>query len=159
VRLTLPGFSYGRRAGDHGSSREVRADAGGTQLTSKAGLRTAAALAAALLLAIAVAGCNRGAHDSPTPVSGPTTSTGAMQSAETASEGAPQLTDAAGESAQASQSGQASATAASSASVEASAGSPETPDPVASELDQIQQLIDDINNSLSSSDSSQQGGE
>ncbi|MFI5258296.1 MAG: hypothetical protein ACHQ01_01615 [Candidatus Limnocylindrales bacterium] len=34
-----------------------------------------------------------------------------------------------------------------------------TPDPVASELDQINQLINDIDNSVQSSDSSQQGGE
>lgn len=36
---------------------------------------------------------------------------------------------------------------------------PPTPDPVASELDQINQLINDINNSVQSSDPSQQGGE
>lgn len=36
---------------------------------------------------------------------------------------------------------------------------PATPDPVASELDQINQLINDIDNSVQSSDSSQQGGE
>jgi len=34
-----------------------------------------------------------------------------------------------------------------------------TPDPLASALDQLNQLINDINNSLSSSDPSQQGGE
>ena len=34
-----------------------------------------------------------------------------------------------------------------------------TPDPLASALDQLNQLINDINNSLSSSDASQQGGE
>ena len=45
-----------------------------------------------------------------------------------------------------------------SASPTAPAG-PATPDPVASELDQINQLIQDINNSVQSSDSSQQGGE
>lgn len=32
-------------------------------------------------------------------------------------------------------------------------------DPVASELDQINQLINDINNSIESSDTSSQGGE
>jgi predicted small lipoprotein YifL len=36
---------------------------------------------------------------------------------------------------------------------------PSTPDAVASELDQINQLIDDIGDSVQSSDSSQQGGE
>jgi hypothetical protein len=36
---------------------------------------------------------------------------------------------------------------------------PATPDPVASELDQINSLINDISNSISNSDSSQQGGE
>ena len=36
---------------------------------------------------------------------------------------------------------------------------PPTPDPVASELDLINELINDINNSVQSSDSSQQGGE
>jgi hypothetical protein len=36
---------------------------------------------------------------------------------------------------------------------------PPTPDPVASELDQINQLINDINNSVDSSDTSQQDGE
>jgi hypothetical protein len=159
VLLTLLDFGRGRCAGDHVSSREIHADVGGAQLKSKAGPRTAAALAAALLLAIAVAGCNRGATDSPSPTAGPTTAAGVGQSAEPSSEGTPQLTNVAGESAQAAQSGGPSATAVPSASVEASAAAPATPDPVASELDQIQQLIDDINNSLSSSDSSEQGGE
>jgi hypothetical protein len=36
---------------------------------------------------------------------------------------------------------------------------PPTPDAVASELDQINQLINDINNSVQNSDSSTQGGE
>jgi hypothetical protein len=128
-------------------SREVRANAGGIQLKSKAGLRTATAAAAALLIAVAVAGCNRGTSESPSPVSGPTSGSEAGLSAVPASATSPQLaTD--------------SVPAASAiASAPATAVAPATPDPVASELDQIQQLIEDINNSLSGSDSSQQGGE
>jgi hypothetical protein len=155
----MPDFGNGTWAGDHGSSREVRADAGGAQLTRKPGLRTATALAAALLLAIAVAGCNRGANERPSLVSGPVASTGAGPSAGPASEGAPQLTVAPGGSTEAAGSGDLSASPSSNAEATASAGAPASPDPVASELDQIQQLINDINDSLSSSDSSQQGGE
>jgi predicted small lipoprotein YifL len=83
--------------------------------------RKVAGVAAAVLLALALAGCGRhGATPAPTPGAGASTeATGGASSIDP--------------------------------------GGQPTMDPVASELDQINQLINDLNNSISSS--SDQGGE
>jgi hypothetical protein len=102
--------------------------------------RTVALAAWALLVGLAFAGCGRQA-----PTLAPT---------------AAQLTPspAAPPSGQIGPSPAASESPAATDSPSAPAGPP-TPDPVASELDQINQLINDINNSVNSSDTSQAGGE
>lgn len=108
--------------------------------------RTVAVMAGALLVGLAIAGCGpRAATEGPTTAqltAGPT---------------APQS----GESGPAPSASESPAAAESPAASESPGGlaGPPTPDPVASELDLINQLIDDINDSVQSSDSSQQGGE
>jgi len=102
--------------------------------------QTVAIMAGALLVGLATAGCGRhAATESPTAAQltpGPTAQqSGASGPAPSTSE-SPSATD----------------------SPSAPAGPP-TPDPVASELNQINQLINDINNSVNSSDTSQAGGE
>jgi predicted small lipoprotein YifL len=91
-------------------------------------------VAAALLVALALAGCGRrGAASTPTPAG---------------VEAGTQVGD-----------GPSGNVATSSIySAGSPAGKPTT-DPVASELDQINQLINDIDNSVNSSDSSSDGGE
>lgn len=108
--------------------------------------------AAAALVVVAIAGCNGGS--SQTPSSGPASTGSVALSSPT--EGLTQLTASAGDTASASDSGLVTGSPGATASGSAA---PATPDAVASELDAIQQLIDDINNSLSSSDQSEQGGE
>jgi hypothetical protein len=108
--------------------------------------------AAALLVGVAVAGCNRGSTPTPGAEPGSTDTATVAGPSPTLAPIAESAGDAA--SATASESG----TQSPGASIAGPGGSA-TPDPVASELDAIQQLIDDINNSLSSSDSSEQGGE
>ena len=108
--------------------------------------------AAVLLLVVAAGGCNRSTDRTATPAS-------------PAASAPPSATDPGG---QASAGGSADASVPevdtasappppASAAVVGTAAAPPTPDAVASELDQIQQLIDDINGSLTGSDS--QGGE
>ena len=109
--------------------------------------RTVAATAAVLLVGIALAGCGRQgpprAPASSQPSARPTASDTGTSLSDT---GSASPTDAAFE------------LPSTSSSPTVPAGPP-TPDAVASELDQINQLINDIDNSVSSSDSSQQGGE
>ena len=108
--------------------------------------RTVAATAAVLLVGIALAGCGRQGPSAPAsaqPSAGPTASDTGTSLSDT---GSASPTDAAFES------------PLTLSSPTVPAGQP-TPDAVASELDQINQLINDIDNSVSSSDSSQQGGE
>jgi len=95
--------------------------------------------AAALLLGAAVIACGPGPAPTASPSYSPsaTSSPASLGGVDTASP-LPSATDSA------------SAPASGSAA-------PATPDPVASELDQINQLINDLNKSIS--DSSQQGGE
>ena len=100
--------------------------------------RTAACLAGALLIGVAIAGCGR--HDSTIPPTVPPASF-AQSSGPSLSPSGPIDS---GASASPSDAGSAQST-------------PPTPDPVASELDQINQLINDINDSVQSSDSG--GGE
>ena len=106
--------------------------------------RTVAVVAGALLVGLAIAGCDRQAA-----TAGPT--------AATAGPTAPRS----GESGPAFSASESPAAAESPAASESPSGpaGPPTPDPVASELDLINELINDINNSVQSSDSSQQGGE
>jgi hypothetical protein len=109
--------------------------------------RVVALVAAALLAGLAVGGCGRHeatAQPTAAPVtSGPSFGQGGASGSVTPSGSAtPAVSQAPSQS----------------ASPSTPAG-PATPDPVASELDQINQLIQDINNSVQSSDSSQQGGE
>lgn len=105
--------------------------------------RTIACLAAALLVGSAVVGCGGHGATPQSTVPGPSYSTAESPSGSAESVGSGDLTGSAPDAS----SGAGSSTA------------PPTPDPVASELDQINQLINDINNSVGSSDSSQQGGE
>ena len=100
--------------------------------------RTVACLAGALLFGVALAGCGR--HDATIPPTLPS----ATSSASTDPGLSPSGPIDSG----------ASADPSDSASAQSSAP---TPDPVASELDQINQLINDINDSVQSSDSG--GGE
>lgn len=100
--------------------------------------RIVTAATGAFLVCLALAACGRQA-----PTSGPT----AAQ---------PAATSTAGASASPVIAASESPSATDAPSVPAG---PPTPDPVASELDQINQLINDINNSVQSSDTSQQGGE
>ena len=103
--------------------------------------QTVACLAAALLVCLALAGCGHGAA---TPQS----------TSIQASPSRPATT--------ADVSPSAAATTSMPLGPSASSTAPRsqpTMDPVASELDQINQLINDLNNSVQSSDSSQQGGE
>ena len=97
--------------------------------------------AGAFLVCLALAGCGRQAATSEPVAAGPTATPTVLDAG---SSGSP--ADTASESPSA------------AGSPSAPAGPP-TPDPVASELDQINQLINDINNSVNSSDTSQAGGE
>jgi len=115
--------------------------------------RVVALVAAALLAGLAVGGCGRHeatAQPTAAPVtSGPSFGQGGASGSVTPSGSA-------------TQSGSATPAVSEAPSQSASPSTPAgpaTPDPVASELDQINQLIQDINNSVQSSDSSQQGGE
>jgi hypothetical protein len=99
---------------------------------------------------VAIAGCNRGSNQAASPSAGPDSSAVAggsfvASSPLAGSRGDPLVSD--------------SGTTSGSPDASASSTAAATPDAVASELDAIQQLIDDINNSLSSSDQSEQGGE
>jgi len=100
--------------------------------------------AAALLVCVAVISCGR--HQSPS--SGSSYSPTATSSAETSGASFGEFDTSAPDS---------SGSDPASASDSSGPDGPPTPDPVASELDQINQLINDINNSIS--DSSSQGGE
>ena len=98
-------------------------------------------LAAALLVALALAACGR--HQATTALTAPQASfaaldtSGASDSLGTGLGGSPNSS--------------------SSAASPTDSSGPTAPDPAASELDQIDQLINDINNSIQ--DSSSQGGE
>jgi ABC-type Fe3+-siderophore transport system permease subunit len=113
--------------------------------------RPATVAAMTLVVALAVAGCGQHkATQAPSNTPEPTSSAAsASASASTVESG--------GASPSGSSSTASPGSASSSATAHASV--PATPDAVASELDQIDQLINDINNSVSGSDSSQQGGE
>ncbi len=100
--------------------------------------------AAALLVCVAVISCGR--HPAPSPSS--SYSPPATSSAESSGASFDEFDTPAPDS---------SGSDPASASDSSGPGGPPTPDPVASELDQINQLINDINNSIS--DSSSQGGE
>lgn len=101
-----------------------------TLLVKRNRARTIACAAAAVLVCLALAGCGR-----PAATSSPTVPQASASPAGTVGgENAPGSTPT------------------------TLLGAP-TADPVASELDQINQLINDIDNSVQSSDSSQQGGE
>ena len=103
--------------------------------------RPAALCLAALLIGTAAAGCGHRGGPTDTPfASSPATAT-------------------ATESAQAHVNPTSDATATQGPADTSTPAGPATPDPVASELDQINSLINDISNSISNSDSSQQGGE
>lgn len=111
--------------------------------------RSVVAASAVLLLLVAAGGCNRSTDRTVTPKS---TATSAVPSPSDSAEGSAEVPTLA--------SGEASASSVDSESPSAAAATPTapaTPDAVASELDQIQQLIDDINSSITGSDSS--GGE
>jgi hypothetical protein len=109
--------------------------------------RTVAAAAAVLLVGVALVGCGRQGPTSPPTLALPSVAPTAIDTGASLSDtGSASPTDAVFESPSA------------SSSPAVPAGQP-TPDAVASELDQINQLINDIDNSVSSSDSSQQGGE
>jgi hypothetical protein len=100
--------------------------------------------AAALLLGVALIACGRHSAPSPSPTFEPSATS--SQASPGASSGELDTT-----------SPDSSASDFASASDLAGSTPPPTPDAVASELDQINQLINDINDSIS--DSSQQGGE
>ena len=101
-------------------------------------------LTATLLVCVAAAGCGRDHR----PDSAPTPSAGSSGSA------SPTIAvDSTGSD------GPNSSASISTASISTDSPAPATPDPAASELDQINQLINDINNSIQSSDSSTAGGE
>jgi hypothetical protein len=102
--------------------------------------RAVAAVAGLLLVCITIAGCNQHAATS--------------QQSAAAAVPSPTATDA-GASASATD----VPSVAPTDSIASIPAGPPTPDAVASELDQINQLINDINNSVQTSDSSTQGGE
>lgn len=99
--------------------------------------RPVALCLAALLIGAAVAGCGHRGGPTETPSASPLATASAPAPVDGASD---------------------AATTHEPADTPTPAG-PATPDPVASELDQINSLINDISNSISNSDSSQQGGE
>ena len=115
--------------------------------------RSVAIAASLLLVGMAVVACNR--HDVTAPSPSPSVVASASSSA--SDSGLASASASAGGSVSTSTSAPTSASA--SASVTAGASERPTPDAVASELDQINQLINDINDAISGSDSSQQGGE
>ena len=102
--------------------------------------RPAALCLAALLIGTAAAGCGHRGGPTDTPFASPATAT--------ATESAPAQVNTTSD-----------ATATQGPADTSTPAGPATPDPVASELDQINSLINDISNSISNSDSSQQGGE
>ena len=109
--------------------------------------RPAAVAAMALLIALALVGCGQHkATQAPSATPQATLSQAPTTASPLESNGA-------------SPSGSGSTAPPGSASASATASVPATPDPVASELDKIDQLINDINSSISGSDSSQQSGE
>jgi len=107
--------------------------------------RPVCCVAAALLVVVALVGCGR--HSGSDQPTAPQTTAGASSAL-----GGP--TPVGPGASQGAASGSAGPGEPSSSAMGQS-----TPDPVASELDQINQLINDINNSIQSSDSSSQGGE
>ena len=108
--------------------------------------RSLAAAAGTILVVLAVAGCNRGGNATPQASQSAASAASAMDTS--SASGLADETQSATASASDS-----SATA--STSVPPTSAPPATPDAVASQLDQIQRLINDIDSSLSSSD----GGE
>jgi hypothetical protein len=112
----------------------------GGRLLARDRARIVGVATAALLLAVAVMAC--GTH--PAPDASPTYTLGASSTpgspGPSAGESDPASPDSSGD-----------------ASLSPDPSTPPIPDPVASELDQINQLINDLNNSISGS--SQQGGE
>ncbi len=124
-----------------------------TLLVKRNRARTVAGLAAVLLVGLAVAGCgHRGATASPTVAA--VTPAPAATAGDNGTPGSAVASTAA-----ATPSASPSAPSSVAPPTATAPAGPATPDPVASELDQINQLINDINNSVQSSDSSQQGGE
>jgi nitrous oxide reductase accessory protein NosL len=101
--------------------------------------RAVVLLTATLLVGVAVAGCGRDhrTDEVPTPSLGANGSAGPTIAVDSSGSDGPSA----------------------SVSIAIDSPAPATPDAAASELDQINQLINDINNSIQSSDSSTAGGE
>ena len=116
--------------------------AGRMLLVTRQSARAATLCAAALLVGLAVTGCaHRGPSSTPSAATQPSGSVPAATGITSIPSASTTGTAPAVASATAAQTGQS------------------TPAPIDSELDQINSLINDINNSMSDSDSSQQGGE
>jgi hypothetical protein len=102
--------------------------------------RTAAAVSGAVLVCLAFAACGPGRSEARTPAPGRTLAPTAGPGSAGGASPDPDTTGAPG-------------------GIRAPGTAAATPDPLASALDQINALINDINNSLSNSDSSEQSGE